>query len=210
MILFRRFDLALVLGAAACASPHANLPAPSEAPVPVGLSPGDAVRVAIWRAPELSGEFMVAPEGYITFPLLGDRDVRGIPPADLEARIADEYRGFLENPSVTVSTLRRIAIIGAVRQPGLYSVDRTITLTDALAMAGGLGPAGDKNAIGLIRDGAVMIRSLDLSRTVTETSIRSGDQIEVGERSWFSRNTGVFTASILATASIVAAIIVSR
>ena len=80
----------------------------------------------------------------------------------------------------------------------------------ACAMAGGLGPTGDRNAVRLIRDGAVLVHSLDLGRTVTTTFMRSGDQIEVGERSWISRNTAVLTTSIVATASIVAAIIVSR
>src|SRR5690349_4287754 len=35
----------------------------------VVLAPGDSVRVVVWRKPELSGDFIIAPDGSITHPL---------------------------------------------------------------------------------------------------------------------------------------------
>src|SRR4051812_5763503 len=38
------------------------------------LTPGDSVRIEVWRKPEFSGDFVVAPDGTITHPLF--RSVR--------------------------------------------------------------------------------------------------------------------------------------
>ena len=175
-----------------------------------GLVPGDAVRVNIWQEPDLTGEYMVAPNGSVVFPLLGERVVAGVASETLEGQLETEYRRYLNNPSVDVTVLRRIAILGEVREPGLYPVDATITLRDALALAGGLSPNGDQNDIRLTRDGVVLVHGLDASQSIATTPIRSGDQIEVGQRSWISRNMAIVTTGIAATTSIVVALILQR
>ena len=176
-------------GALACGGPPPPAQAPTPGSVPeVGLKPGDAVRVDIWEEPTLTGEFLVSPKGTVVFPLLGERDVAEKAPSEVETQLAAEYRQYLENPSVKVTALRRIAILGEVRLPSLYMVDATITLTEALAMAGGLSPAGNENDIRLVRNGQVLVQSLDAGRTVGATPIQSGDQILVGQRSWAARN----------------------
>jgi protein involved in polysaccharide export with SLBB domain len=43
------------------------------------LSPGDSVRIVVWRKPEFSGDFVVAPNGTITHPLFRAVQVGGIP-----------------------------------------------------------------------------------------------------------------------------------
>jgi protein involved in polysaccharide export with SLBB domain len=48
----------------------------------VVLQPGDMIRVAIWREEDLSGEFPVDVDGTVTFPLLGERSVAGMPFAE--------------------------------------------------------------------------------------------------------------------------------
>ncbi len=100
----------------------------------VGLRPGDAIKVEIWQEPDLSGEYMVNGEGIALFPLLGERRVTGISAAVLEQQLVADYKEYLENPFVNVTVLRRISILGAVQTPGLYAVDATLTLTDALAL----------------------------------------------------------------------------
>ncbi len=185
-------------------------PAPGRTMGSVGLKPGDAVKVEIWREPDLTGVFTVDENGIVVFPLLGEWQVTAVPADSLEQRLATEYRRYLENPAVDVTVLRRIAILGEVRQPGLYPVDATFTLTEALAVAGGVSPTGNKNDIRLIRDGVVVRRSLDAASVIATTPIQSGDQIEVGQRSWFSRNVAVVTTGIAAATSVLVAIIVRR
>src|SRR5215210_2620316 len=36
------------------------------------LSPGDSVRIVVWRKPEFSGDFVIAPDGSVSHPLFRD------------------------------------------------------------------------------------------------------------------------------------------
>jgi polysaccharide export outer membrane protein len=154
----------------------------------VGLRPGDALAVAIWREPELSDTIPVNDRGQVVLPLLGPREVQGISPDSLERQLEREYSEYVRSPAVSITALRRISILGSVREPGLYPVDATVTLSDALAMAGGLSPDGDRDGIQLVRGGEVMRESLQASMLVGALPIQSGDQIWVEQRPWLERN----------------------
>lgn len=153
-----------------------------------GLRPGDVIRVEVWREPDLSGEFEVNEDGVVVFPLLGRYDVTGVPSESLQRRLVRDYAEYLDNPSVDVTPLRRISILGQVRQPGLYPVDATVSLADALAMAGGPTPNADREDVRLLRDGEVIRKNLDVELALESSAVQSGDRIWVGETSWFSRN----------------------
>ncbi len=204
--ILRSVVLGVLMGSMACA----GAPPPSVTPLPpgpIGLQPGDAVAVRIWQEPDLSGEFMVAQDGRIVFPLLGAREVLGVSPEEVRSRLITEFGKYLVNPSIDVTVLRRIAILGEVRSPGLHPVDPTMSLTDALAQAGGLSPTADKNDIRLVRGGNVLIQSMAENQVIGSTVIRSGDQIVVGEQGWARRNAMFITAGLGAATSILVAFI---
>lgn len=170
----------------------------------VGLRPGDAIRVQVWREEDLSGEFIVDQTGHVVLPLVGPKDVTGVPIDSLQAALVSDYRRYLENPSITVTALQRIAVLGEVRQPGLYPVDPTFTVTEALALAGGVAPSGDQGDIRLVRDGVVIRQTLDQSVRMGSLALRSGDQIVVGQRSWLVRNMALVTGLVGTVTTIVA------
>lgn len=196
------FVAMLIVGLAACSSSPPPSTAPAEGVrVNLGLRPGDAVRVQVWREEDLSGTFRVDDRGVVTLPLLGDRGVAGLDARELRDDLLADYREYLQNPSIDVTVLRRINIIGAVNQPGLHSVDATISLSEALGMAGGITPEGDSDDIRLYRDDRVISRDLDRNLLVGHVDIRSGDRIVVGEKNWFERNPGALIGSLIAAAA---------
>ena len=83
---------------------------------------------------------------------------------------------------------------GAVRNGGLFNVDPTVTISGALAMAGGPTPDGKTDEVLLIRDDEIITTILGGTTLIAESPVRSGDQLFVPMRSWISRN-----ASLLAT-----------
>lgn len=166
-------------GSAASASSDAVQPA---------LKPGDAVLLKIWREKEMSDTLQVHENGDLTLPLLGTRNVTGVPTDSLKRQLMADYRDYLKSPAIEIKVLRRISVLGEVKQPGLYPVDPTYSLTDALALAGGPTPQADRSDIQLVRDGEVIRKSLDETRRIAYTPIRSGDQIMVGRKSFFARN----------------------
>lgn len=174
------------------------------------LLPGDAVRIQVWREEDLSGTYTVDDRGVVTLPLLGERVVSGFAPAELRTVLLDEFKQYLQNPSIEVTVLRRINILGAVRDPGLYPVDATVSLADALALAGGATTTADLNQIQLVRNNEVIATGIDQTSLIGASEIRSGDQIIVGEKSWISRNLGVVIGSAIAAAGIIAAALISN
>ena len=191
-------DNPTVDGAAAAVAP----PADDAAQV---LQPGDLVRLRIWREPDLSGDFLVGTDGVVVFPLIGPRQVMDRSPDALKVELVEAYAEYLRNPSIEVLPLRRVNIYGAVQQAGLYPVDPTMTLYDALALAGGPTTNGDPDKVELVRDGERVKAKLARDTRIAELPIRSGDQLFVPERSWFSRNTGLVATMISATVSLIIA-----
>lgn len=168
----------------------------------VPLEPGDAIRLAFWREPALSGEYPVDETGTVVLPYVGARTVTGIDAAALRRRILEEYEGVLANQGVQVGMLRRIRILGAVRTPGLYRVDATMSLADALALAGGLAPNGRVDGVRIVRGGQVIPVDLQ-AETPVEAILRSGDQITVAESGWLARNSGALLGAAISAVGFV-------
>jgi polysaccharide export outer membrane protein len=162
------------------------------------LRPGDVVRLRIWREPDMSGEFQVDESGQVTLPLLGPVPVTGMSRDSLRRALLADYAKYLKNPAIEVVLLRRVNVLGAVRNPGLYPIDPTMTVADALALAGGASPEGKKDEVELVRSENRVVLTLDPSATLGNTPIRSGDQLYVPERSWFSRNAGLVIGTSMA------------
>lgn len=162
----------------------------------LALRPGDLVRITIWREEDLSGEFPVGSDGTVVLPLLGERRVTDVSLTRLRESLLQDYRQQLRNPAIEITALRRINVLGEVNKPGLYEVDPTITLAGAIALAEGATSSGDLERIRVVRDGEVIRQRVGPGSTLQAIDIRSGDQIFVGQRSWFNRNS-TFVVSLL-------------
>lgn len=167
------------------------------------LAPGDVIRIAIWREPDLSGEFLVDEQGVVTLPLLGKRSVLNVPVAALRERLLADYAVQLRNPSVTITPLRRIYVLGEVTKPGLYTVDPTISLAGAVALAGGATPNGNLNRLRVMRNGQVVLRRVAAGSTLGAVDIRSEDQVFVDRRAWLDRNSTFAASAVLSAATVI-------
>lgn len=176
------------------------------------LQPGDVIRLRIWREPDLSGEFALDREGMVVLPRLGAIRAADHTPEELETLLREQYGRYLRNPSIEIVLLRRINILGAVRAPGLYPLDPTMTLADALALAGGVLPDGRQDQIELFRGQHRLVTQVTGQMRVEDLGVRSGDQIYVPERRWISRNAGIIAtvASTVISATVSLIIAFSR
>ncbi|HEX6065138.1 MAG TPA: polysaccharide biosynthesis/export family protein [Longimicrobiales bacterium] len=155
------------------------------------VQPGDVVKLWIWREEELSGEFLVPETGMVVFPKIGPQQVTAMPMTELRDTLLVEFRKYLRNPSIEISFLRRVNILGAVRKPGVYPLDPTMTVAMAIAMAEGSTPEGRVDRVELLRDGQRLVANINQRTRIAELPIQSGDQLYVPERSWVSRNTAL-------------------
>jgi protein involved in polysaccharide export with SLBB domain len=168
------------------------------------VRPGDLIAINIWQEPDLSDTVEVDPQGSVVLPKLGALEVGGAPPSAVRARITDGYTKYLRNPSIQVAVLRRIQVTGAVKTPSIYHVSGTMTVGDAIALAGGITSDGNAKKVLLIRDGKTVAGDLSGGTRLADTPIRSGDQLNVPYKSWLARNGYLAGGIISALATIVA------
>jgi len=164
------------------------------APPPLRLRPGDAVRLVVRDEPDFAGEFQVDEGGQVMLPLIGLVAVAGRDFGEVRREVAAGYDRELTLGEVSLTPLLRIAVLGEVREPSLYPVDPTHTLADVLALAGGLAPSADRDEILLVRDGVETRLSAEQQLSLAR-ELRSGDQIVVGRRGWFSENSAILVSA---------------
>jgi polysaccharide export outer membrane protein len=209
--------LALALAALTAAAPLRAQADPGPLPdslawASLTLQPGDVLKIAVWREPDLSGEFQVDPDGVVILPLLGEQTVAGVPLRQLREKLLGLYQQNLRNPSINIVPLRRVNVLGEVNKPGLYPVDPTVSLAGVVATAGGTTPTGRLDRIRIVRGGTVLRERVGAAETLTSAGVRSGDQVIVERRGWFDRNSATALASGLSllTGLITTIIIINR
>ena len=130
----------------------------------------------------LTNSFSVDGAGNVSAPLIGTVRARGRTTAQLGSTIEARLRqGYLRDPrvSVQVEAFSPFFVLGEVGVPGQYPFVNGTTVQNAIASAGGFGPRGYKDSVGLTRimGGALLTAAVPLS-----FPLRPGDTITVRER----------------------------
>ena len=157
------------------------------------LGDGDSVRITVFQNPDLTTETRISERGTITFPLIGEVALAGLTRDAAGARIAARLKDgkFVLDPQVGVELVtvrsRQVSVLGQVARPGRYALDGArMTLTDVLALAGGITPDG-ANTVTVVTgrggkaetlhvDVPAMYRSGKLAQDIT---LESGDAVYV-------------------------------
>jgi polysaccharide export outer membrane protein len=129
-------------------------------------------------------------------------------PSDLKTHLVEEYSRTLRNPSIEVIVLRRILISGEVANEGVYPVDPTMSLVEALALAGGPTPTAKDDRVILIRGDSEVEIDLDDPPAVRNLALQSGDQLLVPSASTWVRNWKLLVGMVSSTISL--AILLTR
>jgi polysaccharide export outer membrane protein len=167
------------------------------------LSPGDSVRIVVWRKPEFSGDFVVAPNGSITHPLYRSVQVGGVPLATAEANVRRFLARFEENPEFVMEPLVRVAVSGEVERPQVFAVRPETTIAEAVARSGGTTQNGARNHVRLRRlssggqQNELIIDLTDPSGGSGMIPVRSGDQIVVDRKKSFMRDVLLPTLGVI-------------
>ena len=163
------------------------------------IGPGDVLNIFVWRNPEISGNFIVRPDGKVTTSLVEDIDVSGRTPSMLARELEEQLSIFINNPRVTVSVSgfsgpysEQVRVIGEASNPRAINYTQHMTLLDLMIAVGGLTEFADGNDAKLVRvvDGQQrtysifiddLIRDGDISRNV---DMLPGDIVIIPE-AWF-------------------------
>ncbi|OYU85052.1 MAG: ligand-binding protein [Flavobacterium sp. BFFFF2] len=115
--------------------------------------------------------YLVSADGTITFPVIGRMMAKGKTTRQIEdyiiGRLVDE--GYVKNPVVAVRILNaKFSVLGEVRNPGTYSyIEQSITLPQALGIAGDMNISGERKNVLIIRDedGNRTYKKIDMTKT---------------------------------------------
>lgn len=153
------FVVCTLLSPLAAAQQPAPPAAASDVPADFVIGPEDVLGIVFWREAELSGDVTVRPDGRITLPVLGEMTAAGLRPADLQKQITTVAGKYVNQPNVTVVVRtihsRKIFVTGRVTSPGTFDLKGTVTVLQAIAMAGGLTEYADAKNITVLRKDAV-------------------------------------------------------
>lgn len=174
-----------VAGQAVATNAVRPVASPSDLPVyTYALSGGDRVRVVVFGDQSLGGEFTIDGSGFISLPLIGEVDVRGLTATQLQQRVVTRLAdGYVKDPRVSVEVLstRPFYILGEVNKPGLYPYTNGITVLGAVAQAGGFTYRAKTKQV-LIKHANEDVESAH--RVTATTLISPGDTVRIKER-WF-------------------------
>ncbi len=129
------------------------------------INPGDTLDIYVWGEDRLQRTVNVLPDGTIAFPLVGQINVAGMLPQELESRIRqglrDQYRGDVPQTTVSVApTGLQFSVMGRVNSPGSFQPGRYVNVLEALSLAGGPNEFANLNEVVIIRKNGDRIRTL--------------------------------------------------
>jgi polysaccharide biosynthesis/export protein len=139
------FVIANSLSAIGCtASSGARYPKSAEVDPrnqPYVIGPADVLRITVWKDPNLSTQAAVEPGGTITLPLIGELHAAGRSPAALQEEVAKRLAAYLTDAVVTVAVVEvnsyRFTVAGSVEHRGMFNPRYYVTVSEAIALAGG-------------------------------------------------------------------------
>jgi polysaccharide biosynthesis/export protein len=124
---------------------------------PYVIGPSDLLRITVWKNPELSTEALVRPDGTITLPVIGELRAAGRNAAELQQEATQRAAQLVNDAVVTVSVIEvnsyRFTVAGNVENPGLFSSRYYVTVSDAIALAGGPNRYASTSDVVIVRNG---------------------------------------------------------
>jgi polysaccharide biosynthesis/export protein len=154
----------------------------------------DVLTLSFPLSPELNQTVTVQPDGYVTLQGAGSHYVQGLTVPELVEALKKAYANVLHDPIIDVD-LRDFqkpffVVSGQVNKPGQYDLRADITVSEAIAVAGGFMPTA-KTQVFLyhrVSSGWVEVKNLKLKdilhgKNVNEdVEMQPGDMIFVPEK----------------------------
>jgi polysaccharide export outer membrane protein len=123
---------------------------------PYRLGPSDQLSIRVLPEPAIElTEVRVRPDGRISIELIGDVQAAGRTTDEVATEIAEKMTQYRQSPSVSVSVVTpastTVSVLGEVKAPGSFALDRDIRVSEAVALAGGHTELGATSRVRVVR-----------------------------------------------------------
>jgi polysaccharide export outer membrane protein len=157
------------------------------------ITPGDVIEINFTFVPELNQMVTVQPDGYVTLRDIRDLRAQGRTVTQFEEDVRAAYAEFLLDPALSIALKEFEApyfvAAGEVQRPGRYEMRGALTVTQAIAVAGGFTDGAKASEVALYRSAGVAgpdVTRVNVSRMYARKDLsedpllRPGDTIVVG------------------------------
>lgn len=147
------------------------------------LGLGDKVRVRVFGADQIGGEFQIDLSGSIDPPLVGVVRAEGLTPVELKNSLAQRLKkaGIIDDPQVSVDLIAAspFYVLGEVEKSGEYPYHPGLNVVSAIATAGGFRYRADQHKVMVRRRGQTAEVALP---TLSAAPVYPGDIVRVPGR----------------------------
>jgi polysaccharide export outer membrane protein len=128
---------------------------PQEPPAEPNIQPRDSLMVEVRNQTTLSGEFLVREDGHYLQPMVGNIKVQGLTPSAVAIMLSGLLKGIVVDPRVSVFVSKpapiRVNVVGEVKTPGTYELNRDRSVLGALSAAGWITDFASRDRIFVVR-----------------------------------------------------------
>jgi polysaccharide biosynthesis/export protein len=129
------------------------------------LGPGDKIQIEVYRHDDLKKTIQIDPSGKIAYPFIGEIEAGGLSTSQLKDKIQAGLSRVILNPQVSInipgdstnagSSIRsqNVIVLGEVKNPGLFGLERPHSAILLVAMAGGFTTNADEENVFLLLGG---------------------------------------------------------
>lgn len=165
---------------------------------------GDRMVITINADTVVLDTFVVRSGTTLTLPSIPEVSLKGVLRSEVDAYLTTQYARYVKNPSVKVTSLVRLAVLGSVGKPGFYAFPSDLLVSDVIMLAGG--PSGssdlDKTVVKRGKDNLVrparMRTALRDGLTLDQLDIRSGDELVIESKKSKSIESRLRVVTLLA------------
>lgn len=152
--------------------------------------PGDLIRIEVQAESTLTDTFTVTRQRALELPspVSAGLPLAGVLRSELEPKVVEHIRRFVNDARVRAWPLVRISVQGEVARAGVYGVEPDAVISDVLMAAGGTTADADLKKLKIERDGRQLYTGKELNRaladrrTIDDAALRDGDRIVIGGR----------------------------
>jgi len=160
------------------------------------LESGDVFDISFELNPEFNQTVTVQPDGYITLRGVGDTLVKGQTVPEVTETLRGAYSKILNSPliSVVLKDFDKPYFIadGQVGHPGKYDLRGDITLTQAIAIAGGFTDTSKHSQVLLFRrasQGWYSAETFNVKKMEKKGDLREDPQLHAGDMLFVPKNS---------------------
>ncbi len=155
---------------------------PSVDQVAYHLSPGDTLKLEVFREETLSGEYVINDEGYIGLPMAGQIEAAGKTLGQLRQELTTLLaREYVRNARINLEVVsyRPIYILGEVQKPGEYDYSEGMSVHGLVAKAGGFTYRANESVVFIRHGREADERAYELT---SGAAVLPGDTVRIEQR----------------------------